>query len=202
MRVPPSPPFAMNADSSAPLDILQQQIRDEAAALPPPDEAAPPVPGATAAVVLSPDHPQRLHYALTDFLHVHNDEFVELAYRCVLKRAPDAAGHLHALQRLAAGDSKIAILGDLCASPEARGYGVEITGLAARHRFWRLTRLPVIGGLIERLALFWNLPEIAREQRRLGQALAQQHLAADLGDLAAEVARLREELARTRETRR
>lgn len=202
MRVPPSPPFAMNADSSVTLDTLQQQIRAEAAGLPPPDEAAPIAVPPTSDAALSPDHPQRRHYVLDDFMHVHNDEFVELAYRCVLKRAPDAVGQLHALQRLAAGDSKIAILGDLCASPEARGYGVEIAGLAARHRFWRLTRLPLIGGLIERLALFWNLPEIAREQRRLGQALAQQQVAAELGDLAAEVARLREEIARSREPRR
>ncbi|WP_257387396.1 DUF4214 domain-containing protein [Tahibacter caeni] len=192
----------MNVDPPVSLDTLQQQIRAEAAALPPPDEVAAPVAGTVTDAALSPDHPQRLHYALDDFMHVHNDEFVELAYRCVLKRAPDAAGHLHALQRLAAGDSKIAILGDLCASPEARGYGVTIAGLAARHRFWRLTRLPLVGGLIERLALFWNLPEIAREQRRLGQALAQQQTAAELGDLAAEVARLREELARSREPRR
>lgn len=176
-----------------PLRRLHEEIRAEAAALP----APPPVEVASQprAAPLAFDHPQRLDYALDDFLHVHNDEFVDLAYRCALKRPPDPTGHLHTLQRLAAGDSKVAILGDLCASAEGRGYGVRIAGLQARYRFWRLTRLPVVGALIERLALLWKLPEIAREQRRLGQSLAQQNAVAEIADLAAEVARLREELA-------
>lgn len=186
----------MTSNLSDPLESLQQQIRAEAATLAEAPSAAT-VRGAVP-VVLALDHPQRLHYTLDDFMHVHNDEFVELAYRCLLKRPADAAGQLLALQRLAAGDSKIAILGDLRASAEGRGYGVEIAGLAGRYRFWRLTRLPLIGALIERLALIWNLPEIAREQRRLGQALAQQNASADIADLAAEVARLRIDAAALR----
>jgi len=189
----------MTSESTDPLARLQQEIRIEAAGLPEPAAVATVTTGER--VPLALDHPQRLMYSLDDFMHVHNDEFVELAYRCVLKRASDARGQLDALQRLAAGDSKIAILGDLCASPEGRGYGVHIAGLASRYRFWKLTRLPLIGALIERLALFWNLPEIAREQRRLGQALAQQNAAAELADLAAEVARLREEVAALRARR-
>lgn len=189
----------MNPAPSDPLNHLQQEIRAEAATLP---EPAAVEPGTTAAApALGLDHPQRLTYSLDDFMHVHNDEFVELAYRCVLKRPSDPAGQLDALQRLAAGDSKIAILGDLRASAEGRGYGVHIVGLAPRYRFWRLTRLPLIGAVIERLALLWNLPEIAREQRRLGQALAQQNAAAELAGLAAEVARLREDVATLRARR-
>jgi hypothetical protein len=189
----------MNPNNSDPLDTLQQQIRAEAATLPEAPSAE--ISRGAAPVVLALDHPQRLHYTLDDFMHVHNDEFVELAYRCLLKRPSDAGGHLLALQRLAAGDSKIAILGDLRASAEGRGYGVEIAGLAGRYRFWRLTRVPLIGALIERLALLWNLPEIAREQRRLGQALAQQNASAEIADLAAEVARLRNDVAALRSAR-
>jgi hypothetical protein len=175
------------------LATLQSQIRAEAQQLPLPPAVT--APRNMAQETLPADHPQRLHYALDDFLHVHNEEFVELAYRCLLKRAPDAAGQLEALQRLAAGDSKIALLGDLRHSVEGRGYGVQIRGLAPRYRFWRLTRLPLLGGMIERLALLWSLPEIAREQRQLGQALAREHAGSEVADLAAEVARLREEIA-------
>lgn len=189
----------MNSESTDPLARLQHEIRAEAASLP--DVPIVTTAAAATSASLALDHPQRLTYSLDDFMHVHNDEFVELAYRCVLKRATDASGQLDALQRLAAGDSKIAILGDLCASAEGRGYGVHIAGLAPRYRFWKLTRLPLIGALIERLALLWNLPEIAREQRRLGQALAQQNAAAELADLAAEVARLREDVAALRARR-
>ncbi|GMV28083.1 MAG: hypothetical protein AMXMBFR59_02080 [Rhodanobacteraceae bacterium] len=189
----------MHPEPSDPLSRLQQEIRADAATLP--AYVANHVTPASAAAALPLDHPQRLAYTLDDFMHVHNDEFVELAYRCVLKRTADPTGHLDALQRLAAGDSKIAILGDLRASAEGRGYGVHIAGLTARYRFWRATRLPLVGALIERLALIWNLPEIAREQRRLGQALAQQNAAAELADLAAEVAHLRAEMAGQRARR-
>lgn len=187
-------------DASRRSDELQQlhaQIRSEALALPAPP-ASDVLPRAAVTAELPADHPQRLNYALDDFLHVHNEEFVELAYRCLLKRAPDAQGHLELLQRLAAGDSKIAILGDMRESVEGRGFGVEIRGLAARYRFWRLTRLPLIGSLIERAALLWNLPEIAREQRRLGQALARESHSGELVELAAELARLRREMQRLR----
>lgn len=186
----------MNPTPTDPLDPLRRQIRAEAATLP--EQPSTVASRGTAPAVLALDHPQRLHYTLDDFMHVHNDEFVELAYRCLLKRPADAGGQLLALQRLAAGDSKIAILGDLRASAEGRGYGVEIAGLAGRYRFWRLTRLPLFGALIERLALIWSLSEIAREQRRLGQALAQHNAGADLADLAAEVARLRNDVAALR----
>ncbi|HSX59134.1 MAG TPA: hypothetical protein VLF18_02935 [Tahibacter sp.] len=189
----------MSREPTGALAHLQQEIRAEAAALPEMPTAPPCALGIAAPLAL--DHPQRLNYTLDDFMHVHNDEFVELAYRCLLKRPADAVGQLHALQRLAAGDSKIAILGDLRASEEGRGYGVHVAGLAARYRFWRLTRLPLVGALIERAALVWNLPEIAREQRRLGQALAQQNAGAEIAGLATEVARLREELAALRARR-
>lgn len=180
-------------DDAEALRRLHAQIRAQAQSLAPVDTGTAPPP-APAAAELPSDHPQRLSYALGDFLHVHNEEFVELAYRCLLKRSADAQGQLLALQRLAAGDSKIAILGDLRASAEGRGYGVEIRGLAGRYRFWKLTRLPLVGGLIERLALVWNLPEIAREQRRLGQALAKESHSGELIELAAELAQLRRQL--------
>lgn len=179
------------------LQRLQAQIRSEALALPEP-AAVDTLPPAAVTAQLPADHPQRLSYVLEDFLHVHNDEFVELAYRCLLKRSPDAQGQLELLQRLAAGDSKIAILGDMRESVEGRGFGVEIRGLAARYRFWRLTRLPLVGSLIERAALLWNLPEIAREQRRLGQALARESQTGEVAELAAELARLRQDVQRLR----
>lgn len=183
------------------LQQLQQEIRAAAEQLAPPP-AADSRRRALAPDAFPVDHPQRLRYALDDFLHVHNEEFAELAYRCLLKRPPDPGGQLLVLQRLAAGDSKIAILGDLRDSAEGRGYGVEVRGLNARYRFWRLCRLPVIGGLIERCALLLSLPEIAREQRRLGQALARDAAAAEVADLAAEVAHLRAEVAALRGAQR
>ncbi|UXI67962.1 hypothetical protein [Tahibacter amnicola] len=180
----------MSTQESFPHAALRQEIRREADALPVSATAAPAA--ATTPAELPLDHPQRLRYALQEFVPIHNEAFVDLAYRCLLKRSPDPAGMVECLQRLAAGDSKIAILGDIRWSLEGRGHAVEVTGLAPRYRFWRLTRLPLVGGLIERLALVWGLPEIAREQRRLGQALARSDSGAETAELAAQVRELRE----------
>ena len=182
------------------LAAAQREIRAEALALPsvPTTTDIAPVPDAA----LPHDHPQRLTYTLGEFVNVHNEAFVELAYRCLLKRAPDPNGLLDLLERLADGDSKVALLGDLRWSREGRGFGVHVAGLAWRYRFWRATRWPVVGGLIERLALIAELPQIAREQRRLGQALARHAESANADALVAELKALREEVAALRAARR
>lgn len=173
-------------------DALAAQIRAEAAGWPAPD-ATPDA--AAAAAPLPADHPQRDRYRLDELVHVHGEAFVERAWRCVLKRPPDAAALLATLERLHRGDSKIAILGDLRASAEGRRRGVRIDGLASRYAFWRATQWPLLGGLIERLALVAALPAIAREQRRLGQLLHDsEHAAAELAALRAELAALRQRL--------
>ncbi|MEO8670254.1 MAG: hypothetical protein ABI411_02995 [Tahibacter sp.] len=179
---------------------LRTEIRTEAAALALPGMPAPdhPTPANTA---LSLEHPQRNDYCLADFVHVHQEAFVELAYRCLLKRAPDGPGMLDLLHRLAEGDSKIAILGDLRWSVEGRGHAVRVRGLALRYRYWRVTRWPVIGGVIERCALILALPEIAREQRRLGQSIAQADRVADTADLAVQLRAMRDELDALRRSR-
>ena len=183
---------------ASPIDLatLRREIRTEAESLPPLHATVDVAPAADA--TLPRDHPQRLAYTLGEFVNVHNEAFVELAYRCLLKRAPDANGMLELMERLADGDSKIAILGDLRWSREGRGFGVRVAGLAWRYRYWRMTRWPVVGGLIERLALIVELPQIAREQRRLGQAIARHGEAASGDDLVAELRALREEVAALR----
>lgn len=190
----------MTADQPIDHATLRREIRAEADTLPP--FAATPAAAPVANEALPHDHPQRLSYVLGEFVNVHNEAFVEMAYRCLLKRAPDPNGMLELMERLADGDSKVAILGDLRYSREGRGFGVHVAGLAWRYRFWRATRWPVIGGIIERLALVAELPQIAREQRRLGQALARHGDAANGEDLVAEVRALRDEVAALRAARK
>jgi O-antigen chain-terminating methyltransferase len=190
----------MTADQPIDHATLRREIRAEADTLPP--FAATPAAAPAANEALPHDHPQRLSYALGEFVNVHNEAFVEMAYRCLLKRAPDPNGMLELMERLADGDSKVAILGDLRYSREGRGFGVHVAGLAWRYRFWRATRWPLVGGIIERLALVAELPQIAREQRRLGQALARHGDAANGEDLVAEVRALRDEVAALRAARK
>lgn len=175
-------------------DALAAQIRAEAAQWP----AADSLPAAAAVSVAAPASAPRQRYGLDDLVHVHSEAFVERAFRCLLKRPPDAAALLATLERLQRGDSKIAILGDLRASAEGRRQGVRVVGLAPRYAFWRATQWPLLGGLIERLVLIAALPSIAREQRRLGQLLHESdHAAAELAALRAELAALRQRLGVT-----
>lgn len=173
-----------------PLENLQREIRNEAEQLAPVttlphghDEALP------------FDHPQRADYDLDELIHVHHEAFAERAFRSLLKQPPGPAGLLDILDRLQRGDSKIAILGDLRWSIEGRRHGVRVRGLRARYAFWWLTRIPLLGGAIERIVLIAALPVIAREQRRLAQALLREEseTAAELATLRAEVERLRAE---------
>jgi len=172
-------------------DTLRREIRAEAeqlapAAIGPRDEGE----------VLPLDHPQRNRYDLDELVHVHHEVFAERAFRCLLKRPSDPAGLLDTLDRLQRGDSKIAILGDLRWSAEGRRHCVRVHGLRSRYAFWRLTRLPLLGGVIERIALIAALPTIAREQRRLAQSLLRED-----GEIAAEIAALRAEVERLRDER-
>lgn len=182
----------MTTDSDSPLAALHAAIRADAQRLAPPDAA----PDADAPG-LPLEHPQRRDVALDDLIHVHQEAFVERAWRCLLKRAPEPEALLAAVERLERGDSKIALLGDLRWSAEGRRVGVHVRGLRLRYAFWRLTRVPLLGGIVERLALVAALPAIAREQRRLGQLLAD---AEDASRLGAEVRALRREVAQLRGT--
>ncbi|HJU38674.1 MAG TPA: hypothetical protein VJ724_03815 [Tahibacter sp.] len=186
----------MTAEPRIDHDALRREIRAEADTLPPFSAAHATAPAANAS--LPHDHPQRTAYALGEFVNVHNEAFVEMAYRCLLKRAPDPNGMLELMERLADGDSKVAILGDLRFSREGRGFRVHVAGLAWRWRFWRMTRWPLVGGIVERVALIAELPQIAREQRQLGQALARHGDAANGDDLVAELRALRDEVATLR----
>ena len=57
------------------------------------------------------------------------DEFVDVAYWALLKRAPDAEGIANCHDRSRAGLSKLQILNEIFNSPECREIGVELPGL-------------------------------------------------------------------------
>ena len=59
----------------------------------------------------------------------HDTEFVDAAYRAVLKRAPDSIGEEHYLGLLRNGASKAEILHRLRHSPEGEAIGAKIVGL-------------------------------------------------------------------------
>jgi SAM-dependent methyltransferase len=73
--------------------------------------------------------------------------FVDAAYRTILARAPDDAGIAYFMREMAAGGSKVMLLGELQRSAEGRSAGRAIPGLRRRYVMHRAYRVPVLGGV-------------------------------------------------------
>ena len=109
---------------------------------------------------------ERFH--LNDFLALHDQDFVDAAYRGVLKRGADVQGGQHFLASLRNGAlSKIEILGRLRYSPEGRRRGVPVKGLLPAFAIQHAYRLPLIGGVVAFAIALLRLPRIARNLQGL-----------------------------------
>ena len=118
-------------------------------------------------------------YKLEELLRSYDAEFVENAYRSVLKREPEQAGYARYLEALRGGRfDRVDVLASLRYSPEGKERNVRVEGLRTRALLRRLYRLPVIGYLIEGFVEVWRLPLLIREQRQFqGYSQAQQEQA-------------------------
>lgn len=128
-------------------------------------------------------------YALDELLQYYDSEFVDNAYRMILKREPDAAGRAHYLEQLRDGRlSRIDILRSLRSSAEGRERGVRVIGLPTRRSLRRLYRLPAVGYFVEWLVELARLPVHLREARELEAHahLQQKRLFAELEKTAAQ----------------
>ncbi|HUD41141.1 MAG TPA: hypothetical protein VMR06_04005 [Dokdonella sp.] len=143
---------------------IKDEIRAEADAArgrsPLPRREAPPAaPDPTAAA----DSPRVR--TIPELSAAHHLDFLHGAFRAILKRPPDGPGELVQLRLLAAGASKVEILGNLRYSPEGREVGVEIPGLRPRYLLTKLFRVPVIGYLAEWLLALAGLPKLMHHLR-------------------------------------
>ena len=127
---------------------------------------------------LQPDfEPRSDHrYHVNDLLRYHDRVFVNAAYRAVLKRSPDETEMLRDLTRLRSGHvNKIDLLANLRLSPEGRGKGVQLNGLALPALIRRLGQLPLVGYPIRLGIALLRLPNSIREQREFGSYVLAQH---------------------------
>ncbi|MBK9952348.1 MAG: methyltransferase domain-containing protein [Candidatus Competibacteraceae bacterium] len=99
-------------------------------------------------------------YTLGELLRFHDYEFVANAYQAILLRPADLGGLHHYLDRLRQGERKVAILGQLRYSPEGRQQRVTIKGLWRSFLLWRVYNLPIVGRLLQTLAILMRLPTI------------------------------------------
>lgn len=99
----------------------------------------------------------------------NGSDFIEQAYRSVLRRAPDLGGREHFMSRLRSGDSKECILLDIAGSPEARALSCHLSGMSelrARNKRRWLNRSRTINRLEE---------SINRMELSLSEMLVQSH---------------------------
>jgi hypothetical protein len=148
--------------------------------------------------------PARLAYAIGELTDAHHRAFVDGAFRALLKRAPERSETDTQLARLAAGASKVEILGDLRWSPEGRHIGARVAGLRLRYVLAKASRVPVLGYLLDGALNLAALPLLARHQRAVEALFAARDeairetlrmLAERAGSLEARVHALAEESA-------
>lgn len=105
-------------------------------------------------------------YQLEELLRYYDAEFVERAYRAILKREPEQAGYARYLEALRGGRfDRVDVLYSLRNSQEGKERNVRVKGLKARALLRRVYRLPVLGYLVEWLIAVCRLPLLIREQR-------------------------------------
>lgn len=104
-------------------------------------------------------------YALHELLPIPDSEFVEAAYRVVLKRAADPEGFDYFLAQLRSGNmTKIEILGRLRWSAEGMARSVHIDGLLLPYKLHTLERRRLLGPILRWFHGFVQVGEIQRRQ--------------------------------------
>ncbi|GKT10729.1 methyltransferase domain-containing protein [Desulforhabdus sp. TSK] len=102
-------------------------------------------------------------YSVGDFSRYHDRDFIQNAYRGILKREPDAPSFAGYLEHLRQGAmTKSEILCQLRYSREGRAKGVKVRGLlllAVSHKFFKL---PLLGYALRWVAYLVRLPSIVR----------------------------------------
>ena len=129
-----------------------------------------------AALVLA-NHPPKtppadIRLPLPELLALDGMAFVEAAYRTVLARAPDETGAAHLMQQMAAGRSKIMLLGQLQRSQEGALAGRTLPGLHRRYIIHRIYRVPVLGGVVRLASAVLRRTGVSRRMAG-GDAFAQ-----------------------------
>lgn len=113
-------------------------------------------------------------YVIGELLALNDREFVETAYKILLRREGDPGGVEHALALLRGGTTKIEILHAVRWSPEGKARGVHVDGLLAPYLLQKWQRIPVVGNVIGWAHAFVRLPWMLRNLARMDAARARE----------------------------
>lgn len=85
---------------------------------------------------------------IDEIIALHDDDFINTAYRLLLKRNPDPEGFQYYLNRIRKGIKKIDILDQLRTSSEGKKYSKSLVGLDNVIRQYKRSQWPIVGGLL------------------------------------------------------
>lgn len=127
-------------------------------------------------------------YRLNDLLKLHDANFLDAAYRAVLKRKPDSLGYNYYLAQLREGHlDRVDVISILRNSSEGRSKNVQIEGLGLPTFVRRLSHLPVIGYPIRLGIDLLRLPVLLhRIRQQKAFLMAEDRKAAEHGNQIAE----------------
>jgi O-antigen chain-terminating methyltransferase len=116
---------------------------------------------------------QKREYVLGELLQFGDADFVDVAYRTVLRRPPDTSGYKHYLALLRTGAlTKVDILGQLRWSPEGLARSVHIDGLLVPYTLQRWRRKRLVGPVLSWMHSFARLGALSERQIKLDAAHA------------------------------
>lgn len=117
--------------------------------------------------------PDRDQFALADFLRFDDEDFIDVAYRTLLRRPANDEGSRSYLDALRHGViSKVEVLGLIRFSDEGRRQSVHVAGLLRPYKLHRWRRLPVIGWFLSMGMAVARLPRLALRLQGIEAAAA------------------------------
>lgn len=103
------------------------------------------------------------HYHLAGFMQLYDVDFVEAAYRAILKREPDPAGCRFYLEGLRSGRlERVDVISAFLESEEGQRHNVRVDGVKRPRLLRRVTSLPLIGYPIRVWLDLLRLPSLIR----------------------------------------
>jgi len=139
-------------------------------------------------------------YVLADMLRPSDGEFVDNAFRILLRRPASAEERAHYLAELRGGFGKVEMLGTIRFSDEGMRHAVHVDGLLIPYKLHKWRRIPVLGWFLAMGIAVFRLPGLSAYLQGLEAASAQesQQVGRALNDMAQAVearqARLDEQL--------
>ncbi len=119
--------------------------------------------------------PGKRDYVLAELLKFGDADFIDVAYRVILRRPPDPAGLEHYLAGLRSGAlTKVEILGQIRWSDEGRARSVHVDGLLVPYTLQRWHRKRYLGPLVSWLHSFVKLGTLVERQAAHDAALARE----------------------------